>query len=1043
MQVDAPHRSPSPNRTPSATDSNSAPPTKDALPPAADDSELPPLPASDDLSSSHIAPQLTEDSQLGNSDGSALLAPHVKRHLMDIESSFVPDASPSGPSAPHAPAADDTYLFGGSPGRTAHLTKTPAAEGESEEAGSGAGASDKSEPAHRGAEAESDVTTDLSGLPSSPLANAMKRQGRANGDKVNSNTLPTTASRKMHNDDESGTDPLAVSEMGPPPLPKSGRASRRPAFLQNRQASQRSSASSIARSDVSGGTDITLGADYALQSGGAVPTSRSGNGDLSLSRLPSIGSITSLTSSHSDNLPQYHRTRSSTSTTSLAVDTALSRLEEEENSSQPATPRAGSMAAPSDTVIAQHVQNIHVPETVAREYRAKHSSAAGSDDRRQTIGLSYSTRSKHNLTLKEQNSKIDKLSKENFDLKLKIHFLDQALQNRSDEGVMEMISKNVQLQTDLANEKKDNASLRRKIRDLERKLKAQEEESDKKPHPDGDASDDDDEKAEMEEEISYLRETIEQMQTEMVRLKGENFSKEKEKRRLAEYVKAMGEMRPTEPTSGVEETIEMWKDLLQAETARREAADEDAVKLRDEINQLKAEQSATNNMRSVYSMKRQGSVYGARSEAGGSEAPPSRDGTREGGGADSRASTLVVEQLKHENAELRRDLSAQTSMLTSRNRERERLQQEIEDLKIQHRRGGLEAGGGGLGPSAARSIAGDSIFDRSVSRAHVRSSSRASGVTRATGMSEPEREDLERKLGGMRDELAQVKMLNQDLEKALNEQLDAVEAMETENRQLKQEGMLAVEDLQAMQTERDDLLLTIQEKDNDFDTLRAQAVENIDKLEEEYEQKETEFNTLQNDFNALQSEFKTVSENAVRLEDELNASRRKEETLEQQIEEAEREIEELEQKVQDTSAKCERLDVQLENSQNETAFLREEQEGDKIKIGELEGSLATTQTTIEDMLAQAKEERRQRDLIDNKEKAEVQKVLDEINAQAATAKDELRKLRKKLADKEREAETWKERLETLESNLREALGDLNGTRSSLLKVSTLHTREAC
>ena len=65
------------------------------------------------------------------------------------------------------------------------------------------------------------------------------------------------------------------------------------------------------------------------------------------------------------------------------------------------------------------------------------------------------TRSKHNLTLKEQNSKIDKLSKENFDLKLKIHFLDQALQNRSDEGVKEMISKNVQLQTDLATEKKE------------------------------------------------------------------------------------------------------------------------------------------------------------------------------------------------------------------------------------------------------------------------------------------------------------------------------------------------------------------------------------------------------------------------------------------------------------------------------------------------------------------------------------------------------------------------------------------------------------
>src|SRR6201999_4345492 len=129
--------------------------------------------------------------------------------------------------------------------------------------------------------------------------------------------------------------------------------------------------------------------------------------------------------------------------------------------------------APTDTVIAQHIQNIRVPETVAREYREKHPQSPA---RSQVMSLALSNRAKSNLTLKEQNSKIDKLSKENFDLKLKIHFLDQALQNRSDEGVKEMINKNVQLQTDLANEKKENMSLRRKIRELEKKVKVQEEE---------------------------------------------------------------------------------------------------------------------------------------------------------------------------------------------------------------------------------------------------------------------------------------------------------------------------------------------------------------------------------------------------------------------------------------------------------------------------------------------------------------------------------------------------------------------------------------
>jgi chromosome segregation ATPase len=162
------------------------------------------------------------------------------------------------------------------------------------------------------------------------------------------------------------------------------------------------------------------------------------------------------------------------------------------------------------------------------------------------------------LTLKEQNSKIDKLSKENFDLKLKIHFLDQALQNRSDEGVKDMINKNVQLQTDLANEKKENQTLRRKIREMERKIKAQEEQPKKKPpaDPDNDGqSDSDDEKAELEEEIIYMKEVMVQMQSEVERLREETLNKEVEKRRLAEYVKSMGETRSSEHAAGMEETI--------------------------------------------------------------------------------------------------------------------------------------------------------------------------------------------------------------------------------------------------------------------------------------------------------------------------------------------------------------------------------------------------------------------------------------------------------------------------------------------------------
>jgi chromosome segregation ATPase len=727
-----------------------------------------------------------------------------------------------------------------------------------------------------------------------------------------------------------------------------------------------------------------------------------------------MSSIASSNGSSYGDAPSWNRSRSSTTR-----ERELERLEEERGNagSPPETPRAGENGgAPTDTVISQHVQNIQVPETVAREYREKY---LHSPARSQALGLS-ANRQKNNLTLKEQNSKIDKLSKENFDLKLKIHFLDQALQNRSEEGVKDMINKNVQLQTDLANEKKDNQALRKKMRELERKMKGLEEgQAAKQVDVDDSKSDQSEKQAEMEEEIIYLRETLQETEMEIERLREENLGKEVDKRKLADYIKSTNDRKASENDKGVEETIEMWKDLLESETARREQADEDAEKLREELRRLRIETASlttNNHVRNVYNVSKRHNVsYNTRSDAG------SAVGEDFNGTVDSNAST-VVEQLKHENAELRRDLSAQTSMLTSRNRERERLQQEIEDLKINQRRHG-----DGLG---ARSIAGDSIFDRSVSRAHNhnRAESRASGQTRVTQLSDVE--EYDKKVARLRDELAQIKMTNQDLERELNAHLDILQNVEEENRVLKEEKDSALEDLQSIQTEREEALLALQEQEDETEALRNEANDEIEKLDLALEQKET-------DFEALQQEMKNVSESVVRLEDDLDASRRKNQEDEQQIEDLMQELEQTDQKLRDTSAKNERLDVQLESSQSEVQFLREEQESDKIKIGDLEAALNAAQTSLQDERERIGEERRQREVLDSQEKADWQKMIDELNDDVNKFKGEGNRLRKNLSVKDSESSQWKERLETLESNLREALGSPNSTSSSILKVCDL------
>ncbi|KKY20194.1 putative anucleate primary sterigmata protein b [Diplodia seriata] len=642
----------------------------------------------------------------------------------------------------------------------------------------------------------------------------------------------------------------------------------------------------------------------------------------------------------------------------------------------------------TDTVITKHVQNIRVPDTVARD------------------------RTKHNLTLKEQNSKIDKLSKENFDLKLKIHFLDQALQNRSDEGVKDMISKNVQLQTDLATEKKENQSLRRKVRELERKLKAQ------------------------EEGMAAAKEKTTGSDDE----RGEGFNgqeeglaKEVEKRRMAEYVKSMGDRKNSEPSAGVEEAMEMWKDLLEAETARREQADDDAERLRDEIRRLKSEREQPSqqapNIRHSHNMSRGSRMSFGRSQSGS-------DGTTDNRAGTSASSVTLVDQLKHENAELRRDLGAQTSMLVSRNRERERLQQEIEDLKLSVRRG---AGG---------SIVGDSIFERSISRANNhRPSSRSSAVTRTNDMDDAERDEYEQRQAELRDQIAELKMTNQELEKQLNNTLDELERTEENMRQLDRENANLIEDVRSIQNERDDILRSLEQKEGEFDSLREEAEDEIDGYEQELHQKEQDLERLINDlenrnedFEALQQEMRNVSESLVMLEDDRNASQRRIQQLEQELEDANQELESLDQKLHEAQQKIERFEVQQESNQSEITFLREEQEGDKIRIGDLEAALNAAQMNIQeererykDLEDRGSEEIKQREALGSQEKEQWQKAFDDQNAQNTKAREEIRRLRKELAFKEAEATNWKQRLDDLETSLRDALGSLDGTKSSLLK----------
>ncbi|KAK2757875.1 Anucleate primary sterigmata protein B [Arachnomyces sp. PD_36] len=861
----------------------------------------------------------------------------------------------------------------------------------------------------------------------------------------------------------------------------SARRRKRPKFLTSRQSTNRFSYSSIASSgntDAASG-ETTLGADYALQSGGALPANHShsyqqlGRPKQNLSRSTSLGSMASGVSGMSDDQIFDKRTVSG------VTDAGLHTLDEEEvahqsrpgssqqrprhDESAPMTPKAnphhGSHThndpnndiplLPPDTVLAERVQKIQVPGTFERQYRDNDNNRGMSPDKRAggvaptpTPGFG---RSGKTMTLKEQSSTIDRLSKENFDLKMRIHFLSEALDKRSEEGIKDMISENVELKSDKIRLQKDNQGLRRTVRELEKALRDRGE-----GNAENNGDDDDDTRAEAgsevdggekrpsvdEEELVYLRERIETYEVEIEKLRSESITRETEKRRLAEMVKSLNDGRTVVGSeTGAREERDMWKDMLDAETAAREQAEEQNRKLRDEIYRMKSEAPSTAGGASRVS--RRGRLPSVASQSTATD----RDIDR--GGVTSATSSTLVEQLellKHENTELRREVSAQTSMLTSRNREKERLYQEIEDLKLGQRRGD------------SRSVAGDSIFERSVSRAHARSASRASEGTRASRVSDAERENYETRNGELRDQVSSLKLDNQHLRSQLDEQMGQLEIVD---RAYQDDIDQAEAELNTMQLERDHALQLAEEREADLQDLKDEAQDEIDALGEELDQKHDECQRLEVDLRnqeenlkALQAEMRSASEGIIRLEEDAQSNLQKYKAVKQELDESNREIESLEKSLFEANNKVQRLTVQQESSQNEIAFLREEQDGDKIKIGDLESEVKASQMSLQsekdktkDLEHRLADERHQHEVAGSKEKQEVQRIMNELNREASTAKEEVRKLKKNLSSREIEATTWRERLIELENSLREALGDLNGTRSSLLTSITKLQKE--
>ncbi|KAG8529104.1 uncharacterized protein KY384_005739 [Bacidia gigantensis] len=1019
-------------------------------------------------------PNQDDSSFIGGDNDTFLQEKEMRQKLEDFDSTFLQDVSPVAPvrgptagdlstiSEESAPSeATTTIVKHSKPDQSADPEEfrapSPPSPSMYHTPAPGPAQQPSSEPQHLQDDQSHPNTSSLETLSSSPTAAAAARTISRAVSSASTNAETLDESRGGIPLDQHGTprkyyDESTAPQFDSPTPTKAESTSRRargsveevespshrrmrPPFLNSRMNSTRSSYSS----QVTEASDATLEADYALQSGGAMPEySRISSRPTEYSRSISLGSMASGISAISGEDDRIK-----------AKEGRLSALEENADESDPRTPvtLGRKTSNPTDTVINRHVDDVRVPETLAREYRNRQRSQSPV----KRAGPTPAGRNSNNMTLKEQSTTIDRLMKENWNLKLKITFLDEALNRKSDDSVKAMISENVDLRTAKFQSAKDTRELKRSIRDLERKLKEKSDELSEKTKssvPDiPELRPDEEAFTELEEEVTYLRERVTNHDVEIEKARYESFVQETEKKKLAEVVRQLSSTKQSSDI-GVREEVDLWKDLLDAETARREQADETNRRLQEEIRRLKADgsSSTTNNfVANAFNAKRKQKQSSVLSYTNSS------DRGFEQNGPSTAVSSTLVDQLRLENAELRREVGAQTSMLTSRNRERERLQQEIEDLKLGARRG-----------DGTRSIAGESIFERSASRAHGRPGSRASDQTRMTPVSDSEREALELTNGHLRDQNAKLRLEIQSLAGQADQLLDELEhfdVLKVDHEKLQQlydnDISLATEDLQNLQTERDDVLRAHDDMEAELHDVKAEGSEKIAALEEELEQRGKDIEHLQNelsdraeDAEALRQEVRTLSESMLRIEEDVDSKKKRIRELELEVDELGHEADAMDKDLREGRDKNTKLSVQHESAQSEVAFLREEQEGDKIKIGDLEdalnnlqASLASERDKANDLEVSIADERHQREIIDSKEKQEVQKVMNDLNRELSSSKDESRKVRKNLDTRTNEATSLKERLNELETHLKAILGEPNGTRTSLMASVTKMQKE--
>ena len=320
---------------------------------------------------------------------------------------------------------------------------------------------------------------------------------------------------------------------------------------------------------------------------------------------------------------------------------------------------------------------------------------------------------------------------------------------------------------------------------------------------------------------------------------------------------------------------------------------------------------------------------------------------------------LEVLDLKREIEELRKESVAQTEVLSARNREREQLYTELEELKLQTRRTGREPG----------HVNGDSGH-----------------------------EECEATINELRDRLTEMRMEHQDQRDELEGALRDLEQIEQERMDGQEDYQVEIDRLQEvidqLVKECDELRAGKDEADRIADELDQEIEDLVKEAQEKMSYQEREIRARDEDLVAMKTDMQEALDKAYldidSLEETILNKNARIENLRCQLQDIEEEHAKLIQKFEDNIQQGSRLQVQQEVSARELQFLREEAENSALKVAdfqslekklmESERKLSRETARVKELLAKIDVLESDRGRADSEAEEKLKKQVDELNS---------------------------------------------------------------